>query len=116
MQCTAAGTDEHELGVNLARLTGTTIADLDDPAAIGLLGEVGDLVAEEHGAAGRSNVVDELFGERTEVDVGAGLGPVQRDRVGEVAAFGMSGRCSENHSGLSEYSMPAKSGCPARAS
>ncbi len=79
--------DEDELRVNLAGLPRAGVADLDDPAAVGLLRQVGHLVTEEHGATGGGDVVDELLGERTEVDVRAGRGPVDGDRVGEVTTL-----------------------------
>ena len=87
-QCPAAGADEDELRVDLARLAGAAVEHLERPAAVGLLAQVAHLVTEQRRHAALGGVPDELAGQRTEVDVGAVLGPVQRDGLGEVALGG----------------------------
>ena len=88
VQGAATGTDEHEARANGALFTGATVGDLDGPGLVRVLGQVGDLVAEVHLAAGLADVADELLGERSEIDVGAVLAPVQGDGIGEVASLG----------------------------
>ena len=86
VQRTTARADEHELGVHGPLLAGTDVAYLDDPASVGLLAQVGHGVTEVD-VATLAHKVEELLGERTEVDVGALGEPVQRDRIGEVTTL-----------------------------
>ena len=88
VQGAATRADEYETRANGALFTGTTVGDLDGPGLVRVLGQVGDLVAEVHLAAGLADVADELLGERSEIDVGAVLAPVQGDGIGEVASLG----------------------------
>ena len=85
-QRAAAGSDEHEFASQCDLLAGATVGDLDRPATVGLLVQMAYLVAEQgvHSAGGAE--AEQLFGQRSEVDVGTVLGPVQPDRIGEVAA------------------------------
>ncbi len=86
VQRTAAGADEHELRMHGQLLPGPAVTDLHDPAAVGLLGQIGDRMAEvDVGALG--DMIEELLGERAEIDVGALVEPVQRDRIREVASL-----------------------------
>ncbi len=77
------GPDKDELGVQLALFAGPAVAHGDRPAAVGLPREVANLVPEQRGSAILHAIADELFGEGTEVDVGAVGGPVERHRLGE---------------------------------
>ena len=81
----AARTDEDEPRVDPAHVAGAAVAHLDRPGAVGLAGQVADLLAEQRSGAVAHAVADELLGQRAEVDVGAVGGPVQGDRIGEVA-------------------------------
>jgi hypothetical protein len=97
---TAACADENELGVDGLLRAGPQVGDLEVPRAVGLLGDVPDVAAEVDRATGAGDVVQQLTGEGTEVDVGSRI----------------TGSRLVNSSGLSMYSMPSNNGLEASAS
>src|SRR4051794_12494379 len=84
----AAGTDEDELGVQLALFTAAAVPDGQGPTAVGLAGHGAHLVTEQYSGTGAHAVADELSGQRTEVDVRAVGGPVEGNRLGKIAFGG----------------------------
>lgn len=83
MQRTAAGADEDEAGGHRLGRASDDLLEVEAPGAVLLPGDVGDLAAGVERAAVGDDVVEQLVGQRAEVDVGAGRHA--RRRVGAAA-------------------------------
>jgi len=94
------GADKDEFGVELAIFTGPAVENCQGPTAVALTGQVADLVTEQHCCAVAYAVADELSGQRTEVDVGAVSGPIERDGFGKVAFGGHVGQSAGEFVGV----------------